>query len=48
LQQGSFRWPPIVKGVMKLSRVEFAALVEGLDWTRAQTIKAIPSPTVAV
>jgi transposase len=25
LQQGSFRWPPIIDGVMKLSPVEFAA-----------------------
>jgi transposase len=28
LQQGSFRWPPIVDGVMKLSPVEFAALFD--------------------
>jgi transposase len=31
LQQGSFRWPPIMDGVMKLSPVEFAALFDGLD-----------------
>ena len=37
LQQGSFRWPPIMDGVMKLSPVEFAALFDGLDWTRVQT-----------
>src|SRR6202011_4091358 len=48
LQQGSFRWPPIMNGVMKLSPVEFAALFDGLDWTRVQTIKTIPRPTVAV
>ena len=48
LQQGSFRWPPIMNGVMKLSPVEFAALFDGLDWTRVQTIKTIPTPTVAV
>jgi len=48
LQQGSFRWPPIMDGVMKLSPVEFAALFDGLDWTRVQTIKTIPTPTVAV
>jgi transposase len=48
LQQGSFRWPPIMNGVMKLSPVEFAALFDGLDWTRVQTIKAIPRPTAAV
>jgi transposase len=47
LQQGSFRWPPIMDGVMKLSAVEFAALFDGLDWTRVQTTKGIPKPTVA-
>ena len=39
LQQGSFRWPPVMDGVMKLSPVEFAALFDGLDWTRVQTMK---------
>jgi transposase len=47
LQQGSFRWPPISDGVIKLSPVAFAALFDGLDWTRVQTIKGIPRPTVA-
>src|SRR4051794_7353890 len=47
LQQGSFRWPPIKDGVMTLSPVAFAALFDGLDWTRVQTIKAIPKPSVA-
>jgi transposase len=47
LQQGSFRWPPIVDGVMKLSPVEFAALFDGLDWTRVQTVKGILKPSVA-
>jgi transposase len=48
LQQGSFRWPPIMDGVMKLSPVEFAALFDGLDWTRVQTIRTILKPVVAV
>jgi transposase len=47
LQQGAFRWPPIMDGTMKLSAVEFAALFDGLDWTRVQTTKGIPRPTVA-
>jgi transposase len=47
LQQGSFRWPPIMDGVMKLSPVEFAALFDGLDWTRVQTTKGILKPSVA-
>jgi transposase len=47
LQQGSFRWPPIMDGVMKLSPVEFAALFDGLDWTRVQAVRGILKPTVA-
>ena len=47
LQQGSFRWPPITDGVVKLSPVAFAALFDGLDWTRVQTTKTIPKPSVA-
>ena len=46
LQQGAFRWPPVMNGVMRLSPVEFAALFDGLDWTRVQTTKGIPKPTV--
>jgi transposase len=37
LQQSAFRWPPVMEGTMKLSAVEFAALFDGLDWTRVQT-----------
>jgi transposase len=48
LQHGSFRWPPVMDGVIKLSAVEFAALFDGLDWTRVQSIKRFPNPTVAV
>jgi len=47
LQQSSFRWPPIVDGVMKLSPVEFAALFDGLDWTRVQTTRGILKPIAA-
>jgi transposase len=47
LQQHTFRWPPIMDGTMKLSAVEFAALFDGLDWTRVQTIKAIHKPVAA-
>jgi len=44
LQQGAFRWPPVMDGVMKLSAVEFAALFDGLDWTRVQAMRRIPMP----
>jgi hypothetical protein len=30
---------------MKLSAVEFAALLDGLDWTRVQSARKIPTPT---
>ena len=47
LQQGSFGWPPIMDGVMRLSPVEFAVLFDGLDWTRVQAIRGILKPSVA-
>ena len=34
LDEGSFKWPPISEGVMRLSGAQLSALVEGLDWTR--------------
>lgn len=46
LAHGAFRWPPVVDGVMKLSALEFAALFDGLDWTRVQATTRIPTPTV--
>jgi transposase len=47
LQQNTFRWPPIMDGTMKLSAAEFAALFDGLDWSRIQVTKGIPKPTAA-
>ncbi len=47
LQQGAFRWPPVMDGVLRLSAVEFAALFDGLDWTRVQSVRRIPKPTAA-
>ena len=47
LQPNTFRWPPVMDGVLKLSAVEFAALFDGLDWTRVQAIRAIHKPIVA-
>ena len=34
LEQGQFRWPPVTNGVMRLSAAQFAALLDGLDWSR--------------
>ena len=45
LQQGGFRWPPVTDGVVRLSPVQFAALFDGLDWTRLPAGRRIPTPT---
>ena len=34
LEQGRFAWPTIRDGTMRLSRAQFEALFEGLDWRR--------------
>jgi transposase len=34
LEQGVFRWPPVMNGMMRLSPAQLAALLEGLDWSR--------------
>ena len=34
LEQGAFRWPPIMNGVMRLTPAQLAALVDGMDWSR--------------
>jgi len=47
LECGAFRWPPVVDGAVRLSAVEFAALFDGIDWTRVQATKRIPTPVAA-
>jgi transposase len=34
LEHGTFRWPPISDGVMRLTASQLAALVDGMDWSR--------------
>jgi transposase len=34
LEQGTFRWPPITDGIMRLTSAQLAALVDGMDWSR--------------
>jgi transposase len=34
LEQGTFRWPPVTDGVMRLTSAQLAALVDGMDWSR--------------
>jgi len=43
LEQGSFRWPTISDGVMRLSPAQLSALLEGLDWTRVRAVR-VPAP----
>ena len=45
LEGNSFRWPPVVDGVLRLSAVEFAALFDGIDWRRVQAVREIPTPS---
>ena len=47
LEGGAFRWPPVVDGAVRLTSVEFAALFDGIDWTRVQAPKRIPTPAAA-
>ena len=47
MPQGGCRWPPVMDGVMRLSALEFAALFDGLDWTRVQAVRRMPTPTSA-
>ena len=46
LEEGKFVWPPIKDGVMHVSRAQFEALFEGLDWRRMQA-KKLCKPAVA-
>lgn len=43
LEVSNFVWPRIQDGVMRVSRAQYEALFEGLDW-RAMVAKAIVAP----
>ena len=45
LEGNTFRWPPVVDGVLRLRAVEFAALFDGIDWRRVQATREIPTPS---
>ena len=47
LEDGTFRWPPVTDGTVRLSAVQFAALFAGLDFSRVAYARQIPTPTVA-
>lgn len=44
LEGGAFLWRPVVDGLPRLTRVEFAALFDGIDWRHVQALRAIPEP----
>lgn len=46
LEAGEFVWPRISEGVMRLSRAQYEALVEGLDWKRV-VARRIEAPAAA-
>jgi transposase len=46
LEAGRFRWPSVVDGAVHLTPLEFAALFEGLDWTRVGRAKVPGRPLV--
>lgn len=39
LEEGKFTWPKVEDGIMRLSPAQLAALFEGLQWTKVQTIR---------
>jgi transposase len=47
LEQGSFRWPNIQDGVMRLSAAQLSALLEGLDWMRVYGARRSRAPVAA-
>jgi transposase len=47
LEQGKFSWPAIRDGVMRLSRAQFEALFDGLEWRRVYGPPRVRRPTAA-
>lgn len=39
LEDGRFAWPGVADGVIRLSRGQFEALFEGLDWRRVMPLR---------
>jgi transposase len=44
LEQGGFRWPKIEGGVMRMTSVQLAALVAGMEWTRVMSQRRTRTP----
>lgn len=46
LEDGKFAWPAIGDGVMRVSKVQFEALFEGMDWRRVYA-RRVRAPAAA-
>jgi transposase len=44
--EGGFTWPQVSDGVLRLSRIEFEALFDGLNWKRVGE-RIVAAPTAA-
>ncbi|MGH6955125.1 MAG: IS66 family insertion sequence element accessory protein TnpB [Caulobacteraceae bacterium] len=44
LEQGGFRWPRITDGTMRMTSVQLAALVAGMEWTRVMSPRRTRTP----
>lgn len=44
LEDGEFRWPRIIDGVIRLTAAQFSALLEGLDWRRVHEPQEVSVP----
>jgi transposase len=47
LEEGKFAWPAIRDGVMRLSRAQFEALFDGLEWQRVHGPRRVRRPSAA-
>ena len=47
LETGSFCWPNVQDGVLRLTAAQLSALLEGLDWKRVHAARETPSPIQA-
>lgn len=47
LEDGKFAWPAVRDGVMRLSRAQFEALFDGLDWRRVYGPRRVRPPAAA-
>ncbi|MEH3118663.1 MAG: IS66 family insertion sequence element accessory protein TnpB [Methylorubrum populi] len=47
LEDGTFCWPAVTDGVVRLTAAQLQALLEGLDWRRVHTVRPAPVPVAA-